>query len=263
MTIGDKTTIRLDINISDFDGDSLTLNIESNDSILTIGKNFINPILQADYIGGALDFNITSGSKISGSAIVTITLSDGNANVSKRFIVNILYNYGDELRAIINACNNLNSINSVECKRVVDYNTSSITDMNNMFYNFKHDINISNWDTSRVNDMSYMFYEANNFNHSLNSWDTSKVTNMGLMFYKATNFNQPLKNWDTSRVTNMSFMFNNATNFNQPIDDWNTSSVTNMSGMFYVASNFNQPLNSWDTSKVTDMSYMFSYANFN
>jgi len=43
-------TTSYDINISDVDGDELTLSIESNDTnILTVGKNFINPLQQADY----------------------------------------------------------------------------------------------------------------------------------------------------------------------------------------------------------------------
>jgi len=51
ISIYDGATKRVDINISDIDGDSLTLNIESNDSsLLTITKDFINPISQADSI---------------------------------------------------------------------------------------------------------------------------------------------------------------------------------------------------------------------
>ena len=103
MTIGDKTTIRLDINISDFDGDSLTLNIESSSSILTIDKNFTNPILLSDYANSALYFYIISDDNATGSAKVTLILSDGDSSVSKSFIVNITKEFksGDRWRGLV------------------------------------------------------------------------------------------------------------------------------------------------------------------
>ena len=261
ISIGDSATKRLDINISDMDGDSLTLNIESNNSIVTIGKNFTNPISQADYTDKALDFNFTTAYKIGGSATVTITLSDGDTNVSKSFVVNIVYNHGDELRTLITACNNSNSSDSDECKRVSDYNTSGITDMSHMFDGIQYNIDVSKWDTSNVTDMSYMFSYNYGFNQPLNSWDTSKVTNMSVMFYYANRFNQPLNDWNVSQVTDMSDMFNHAISFNQPLNSWDTSKVTTMRLMFFEATNFNQPLNSWDTSKVAEMFAMFYYAS--
>jgi len=47
------------INISDPDGDSLTLLLKSNSSMITISNNSTNPILQADYTNKVFDFNIT------------------------------------------------------------------------------------------------------------------------------------------------------------------------------------------------------------
>merc|ERR1711935_674795 len=117
---------------------------------------------------------------------------------------------------------------------------------------------ISNWDTSSVTTMDSMFYQASAFNQPL-SFDTSKVTSMRLMFYQASAFNQPLS-IDTSKVTNMGGMFWGVSVFNQPLS-FDTSKVTSMHLMFHSARAFNQPL-SFDTSKITSMHGMFWYTNF-
>ena len=61
------------------------------------------------------------------------------------------------------------------------------------------------FDTSSVTNMGDMFYYASAFNQPLSS-DTSSVTTMGDMFNGAGAFNQPLS-FDTSSVTDMSYMF--------------------------------------------------------
>ena len=53
--------------------------------------------------------------------------------------------------------------------------------------------NIINWNTSSVTNMSHMFSGATSFNQPLN-WNTGSVTDMSHMFSGATSFNQPL-NW--------------------------------------------------------------------
>ena len=61
------------------------------------------------------------------------------------------------------------------------------------------------FDTSSVTNMHNMFDYASAFNQPL-SFDTSKVTDMALMFFVASAFNQPLS-FDTSKVTSMGNMF--------------------------------------------------------
>ena len=64
-----------------------------------------------------------------------------------------------------------------------------------MSYLFKDlkDINadVSSWDTSSVTNMYQMFYRASAFDQPL-SFDTSSVKTMGYMFREAYAFNQPL-----------------------------------------------------------------------
>jgi surface protein len=149
-----------------------------------------------------------------------------------------------------------------------DWDTSSVTDMGNMFYNADaFDGDIHTWNTSNVTSMFQMFTSADSFNQDIGSWDTSNVINMAYMFGYATAFNQDISSWDTHSVRFMEGMFNHAYLFNNggsPMatvgNNWNTSSVEDMQGMFSNATAFNQDISSWDTSSVTDMAYMFDHA---
>lgn len=79
-----------DVNISDIDGDNLTLSIESNNTnILSVNKNFTNPLLQADYKNKTLDFNLTTVQDAFGIVKITITVDDGDKNSTKSFDINV------------------------------------------------------------------------------------------------------------------------------------------------------------------------------
>ena len=81
---------------------------------------------------------------------------------------------------------------------------------------------ISNWDTSSVTDMKEMFYYP--FGTSFTtSRSRSNVTHMSFMFLNATSFNRPLNNWNVSKVEDMSGMFKDAESFNEPLNNWNVS----------------------------------------
>ena len=121
---------------------------------------------------------------------------------------------------------------------------------------------ISYWDTSKITDMSNLFYNYKYFNQDLSFWNTRQVKDMNRMFSGATNFNQPIGSWDTSNVTDMESMFHIAISFNQPIGSWDTSKVINMKNMFRRATSFNKDISRWDTCKVKDMRYLFNRANY-
>ncbi|WP_170309806.1 BspA family leucine-rich repeat surface protein, partial [Seonamhaeicola maritimus] len=142
-----------------------------------------------------------------------------------------------------------------------NWDTSTITDMNTMFYNTTNfNQAIGSWDTSNVIRMSSMF-QFSGFNQNINTWNTSMVTNMSTMFQNATSFNQPLNNWDTGMVTTMYAMFDTATSFNQPLSNWDTSSLIQMGAMFQSASQFNQDISAWNISNVTTLSNTFRGAS--
>jgi surface protein len=145
---------------------------------------------------------------------------------------------------------------------VTNVDTSQITDMSDLIYDYKSTFNqdISEWDVSNVTNMTYMFSYSSAFNQDISAWDVSNVTDMKGMFYGASAFNQDISAWDVSNVTDMWGMFYEADSFNQDISKWNVSKVKNMNGMFNNAVSFNQDISTWDVSHVTEMKYMFERA---
>ena len=103
--------------------------------------------------------------------------------------------------------------------------------MFNGFTNFNQ--NIENWETTNVTDMNNMFYNNLNFNR-----DISNKT-ISYEYEYDTNSNYYIA-WNTSNVSDMNNMFNGAEVFNQHIGQWNTSNVTDMNNMFKSAEVFNQ-----------------------
>ncbi len=141
------------------------------------------------------------------------------------------------------------------------WNTSTITNMANMFADSIFDFNITSWDVGKVENFVGMFNNNALFNQNIGGWNvgefvTGTIT-MQAMFDSASRFNQSLNTWDISKVTNMVSMFGFATSFNQPLDAWDTSNVENMGGMFFGASNFDQNVGDWNLSSVTNMGAMF------
>ncbi len=112
--------------------------------------------------------------------------------------------------------------------------TSSVTNMANMFYNCANLTTIPLLDTSNVTNMNSMFQSCKNLT-TIPLLDTSNVTNMSSMFDNCTNLTTiPLL--DTSNVTNMNFMFRSCSNLTT-IPLLNISNVTNMNSIFSGCTN--------------------------
>ena len=79
---------------------------------------------------------------------------------------------------------------------------------------------IGDWDTSSVTDMNFMFYLASSFNQPIGNWNVSDVVDMQSMFFLATSFNQDISNW---YVTNVS----DCGNFSSALTEENTPNFTN------------------------------------
>ena len=145
---------------------------------------------------------------------------------------------------------------------ISEWNTSRVTNMFSLFYEFcstrsTFNDDISGWQVSRVQEMSYMFHKCIRFNQDLTRWDVSSVTNMEGMFQSASAFDHPLNTWNISRVTSLQNTFRNARSFDKSLSRWDVSSVTNMRSIFWGASKFNRPMSRWRTSNVVDMQAMF------
>ena len=142
-------------------------------------------------------------------------------------------------QAVDEWCNN-NNIAINKYGNINEWNTSLITNMDNLFYEKdKFNDPIGNWDVSNVTTMKDMFFKAVKFNQSLDSWDVRNVRSMQSMFSHTKYFNQPLESWDVSNVTSMEYMFYEATNFNQSLILWNVNDLTNIEGIFEGAESFN------------------------
>ena len=128
------------------------------------------------------------------------------------------------------------------------WNTSRVTNMQNMFFQTSFNQPIGGWNVSSVTNMGNMFAECytNAFNQDIDAWDVSNVTNMSQMFYVNQGMNRSLNSWNTSKVTSMSLMFYQAQVFNGNIGNWNVSSVNGMSDMFFQAYSFNRDISSWN-----------------
>ncbi len=96
------------------------------------------------------------------------------------------------------------------------------TDFSNMFNDSStiNDPDIGLWNTSNITNMQNMFRGAIAFNQDIGTWDTSGVTDMSYMFVSAPTFNADISGWDTSSVVNMYGVFRDATTFNQDLSQW-------------------------------------------
>ncbi|QOY50963.1 Ig-like domain-containing protein [Candidatus Sulfurimonas baltica] len=86
----DNGTSSYDLNISDVDGDALTVTMTSSDSgILMVSPNWTNPLDQAAW-SQTLDYNLTTVADANGEVTITVTVRDENdAAVSKTFTVDV------------------------------------------------------------------------------------------------------------------------------------------------------------------------------
>ena len=120
---------------------------------------------------------------------------------------------------------------------------STVASMANMFRGTGTTFNgdISQWNTSSVTNMGNMF-SSSTFNQDISDWDVSSVTNMRGMFSDST-FSGDISQWDVSSVTDMREMFLGSS-FNGDISQWDVSGVTNM-GIMFSGSPFDGSLEGW------------------
>ncbi|QOY52287.1 tandem-95 repeat protein [Candidatus Sulfurimonas baltica] len=86
----DSATANYELNVSDIDGDALTVTMTSSDSgILMVSPNWTNPLDQAAW-SQTLDYNLTTVADANGEVTITVTVRDENdAAVSKTFTVDV------------------------------------------------------------------------------------------------------------------------------------------------------------------------------
>jgi len=170
-----------------------------------------------------------------------------------------------------------------------DFDTSLVTQMDNMFYGCSSltSINFNNFDTTNVTRFDKMFsgcsklesidlsrfqtFKAKNMgsmfkdciklvNLDLSKFSTHQVTNMKYMFHGCSDLEYlNVSSFDTSLVEEMEYMFSGCSNLKViELSNFNTKNVNDMSCMFYGCSSLQSlDLSNFNTQKVTNMSYMF------
>ena len=128
-------------------------------------------------------------------------------------------------------------------------NTSSVTDMKNMFKNCYSLVSVPQFDTSSVTTIRNMFNSCYSL-VSVPKFDTSIVTNMGYMFNSCYSL-VSVPQFDTSSVTDMFYMFSGCDSL-VSVPQFNTSNVTNMGYMFNSCYSL-VSVPQFDTSIVTNM----------
>ena len=143
-------------------------------------------------------------------------------------------------------------------------NTSSVTDMSQMFYDCQSltSLNLSPWNVSNVTNMSYMFSGCSGLTSlNVSGWDVTKVTSMSGMLSGCSGLTSlnGLSGWDVSNVNYMNGMFTNCSSLTTfYVSGWNVSNVISMSGIFYGCSGLTSlNVSNWNTANATSMSGMF------
>lgn len=135
----------------------------------------------------------------------------------------------------------------------INFNTSNVKDMSNMFNGFKVTaLNVSKFDTHNVENMRSMFKNMTNVTDivGLDNFVTDNVTDMSSMFYHDTEISSldDISNWNISKVTDLSrmFQFDYITKNDLGLSDYHVSSLKSLD------------LINWDTSNVKYFGYMFA-----
>jgi surface protein len=112
-------------------------------------------------------------------------------------------------------------------------NLNGVTSLAAMFRgctNLNSPVNIGTWNTSTVTDMNAMFFGADLFNQPINTWNTAAVTDMAYLFFGADSFNKPIGNWTLNPSVLMESMLKlcgmDCNNYSTTLIGWNANPAT-------------------------------------
>lgn len=231
------------------------INSASTAPTITVVKNNVTTNYQPVYNYTTNEFVIESN--VIPDGISSITFSD-KANIEKLIFLDIDTSSMTDMHNMFKQFTNLKSLN------LGSFDTSNVTDMNNMFYvcTVLEEINFpATFDTSNVTNMTQMFYYCRSLiSLDVTGFDTSSVTNMGGMFSGCESLaSLDVTGFYTSNVTEFGGMFDDCISLTTiDVSHFNTSSATGMGSMFATVDSITAlDLSNFDTSDVTDMRAMF------
>ncbi len=148
------------------------------------------------------------------------------------------------------------------------FDTSSVTDMSEMFFGCKNltTLDLSAFKTSRVEKMFNMFYGCESLRSvDLSSFDTGNVDDMGYMFYQCKALTElDLSSFDTRKVTYMCDMFCGCSSLTVvDISGFDTASLENADDMFNSAGQLTTIYagKKWSIPNAASAIDMFLYCN--
>ena len=225
-----------------------------------------------------------------------------------------VYDYNNGGTGLFDGCENL-----VDLKLPKNFITSKVTNISNMFNGCKKltSLDLSGWDTSNITEMNNLFKNSGIKIIDISNWDLSSlevsvdkwqigfkdmfkdsqcetiklpnmnfgkdvkydfsglsylksfyapelvntnITNADSMFFKDKELKYvDMHDWDVSSVRKMYGMFSNCSSLTSlDLSNFNTTNVTTMGDMFYNCSSLTSlDLSNLDVSNVTNMDYIF------
>ena len=211
----------------------------------------------------------------------SITINEKEYPLSEYYIIKKNDIKNNELEAKLNQIKPLNNMSYMfnsnendpiylsEISSIIDWDTSNITDLSNLFYNcssLKSIQGLSNFNTSNLTNISNLFYNCTNLTsiNDISKWNLDKVTNMSNLFFNCKSIISlpDLSLWNTKNVKDMRGLFCNCSSIKSlpDISKWNTENVNNMSSLFRNCSSLEQlpNISLWNMSNVIYIGGMFS-----
>ena len=189
-------------------------------------------------------------------------LIENNSNYENNLIEglnNITLKWNAQLTTCINMFRSTNIIQL----DIIKFDTSSITNVYNMFYDCRSliSLNLKNFNTTFIESMQSMFKSCYLLiSLDLSHFDTSLVTSMQSMFEDCGSLiSLNLENFNTSSVNSMNSMFSGCKSLQSlNLNNFITSSVKNMGYMFgYCYSLASLNIDNFNTKSSSQMEYMF------
>ena len=134
-------------------------------------------------------------------------------------------------------------------KHMLNWNTSKVTNMINVFKNSKYDRRLDTWDVAKVTSMKG-FLEGNTDYASGDGGDYRDIKEWFDPYLNPDGSKRDASNPRTFAIESFEDMFKNSS-INVDISTWDTSTVTNMKNVFRGNTAFDQDISNWDISNVS------------
>jgi surface protein len=134
-------------------------------------------------------------------------------------------------------------------KHMLNWNTSKVTNMINVFKNSKYDRRLDTWDVAKVTSMKG-FLEGNTDYASGDGGDFRDIKEWFDPYLNPDGSKRDASDPRTFAIESLENIFKDSA-VNVDVSTWNTSTVTNMKNVFNGNTAFDQDISDWDTTNVS------------